>query len=195
MVARLSVSTQLTWVAALGALCLSAGAAALVAVQRDFAEIVALAEQVVEGTVSEVREEADASGVRRTLVELTDLVVLKGTAGPNRFTLDVAGGSQRGVRAAILDLPELRVGERYVLFVAGNGRAVCPLVGIWQGVFRIVRDPHREVDVVRTYRDEAVTGRSGRQLLRRSAGEEGDRALTIQEFRHLVQEEVARPSP
>lgn len=170
-------------------------AVALVAAERDFAELVARAEQVVEGTVTEVREEPDASGVQRTLVVLVDLVVLKGQVGGDRFTLDLAGGSKQGRRAAILDLPEFRPGERYVLFVAGNGRAVCPLVGVWQGAFRVVRDQQRGVDVVVTYGGEPVTGKHGRRLLRRSSDRESGPALTVQEFRNLVSEEIARPSP
>ncbi len=169
-------------------------AGALVVVQRDFAQLVSGAEQVVEGTVVAVEEAPDASGIQRTLVTLADLLVLKGQVAGDRFVLDVAGGEKGGLRSSVLDLPELRLGERYVLFVAANGRAVFPVVGVWQGVFRVVRDDERQAEVVTTYDGSAVTGRAGRNLLRRRQPRGGEKAVSVQEFRNWVLEEASSPS-
>jgi hypothetical protein len=60
-----------------------------------------------------------------------------GDAG-NRKTLVVAG------------VPRFQTGEKVAVFVRGNGRSICPLVGWEQGALRIVRDPRTGQETLRT---------------------------------------------
>lgn len=193
-VRRLWRSARSAVAAAIACAVLSAPARALVVVERDFAALVALAEQIVEGTVVAVEQSTDPRGVARTLISLSDLLVLKGEVAGDRFVIDIAGGERNGLRSVVLDLPELKVGERYVLFVAGNGRAVFPVVGIAQGVFQVVRDPERQAEVVLAYDGSPVSGRQGRRLVRRERAFAPAAAISVQEFRNWVAEEMANPS-
>jgi hypothetical protein len=67
--------------------------------------------------------------------------VVRGTAPGATITLRFIGG--RGDEARFLmasDLPLFDVGDRDVLFVAGNGEAGCPLVGCANGRLRVIQD-------------------------------------------------------
>src|SRR5579862_963016 len=115
---------------------LAPSAPAMVVVSRDFPELVSRADQIVAGIVTAVTEEQDASGNPWTLVTLSDLTVLKGDVA-STLTLRFYGGSRGDQVVHIPDMPAFTTGERALLFVAGNGRDVCPLVGVWQGRFRL----------------------------------------------------------
>jgi len=180
-----------------------AHAEAMVVVQRDFPELVARAEQIVVGTVTEIRQAPDESGTPYTWVTLSDLTVLKGTVGPT-FTVRLSGGAAGAVAVRIPDMPTFTLGERALLFVAGNGRDVCPLVGVWQGRFRLRFDPVRGTEIVEDNDGTPVLGRSGRTLRRaqraqaqpaqaQPAGTDAG-AVTVGQFQQLIADEIAHPS-
>lgn len=177
------------------ALCLSAASARGIAVvKRDFADLVARAEQIVVGTVIRISPGEAANGAPLTLVTFADLSVLKGSAG-STLTLELYGGSQGDVATRIPELPQFKEGERAVLFVAGNGRDVCPLVGVWQGRFRVRFDAERGTDIVEADDGRAVVGRSGRALRYALPGARStNAALTLDDFHQLVSDELARPA-
>ena len=183
--------------AAVGAIVLAANlcapAAAMVVAQRDFADLVARAEQIVVGTVTDVTQQPDASGAPFTLVTLSDLSVLKGDVGPT-LTLRFYGGTADGVATWISDMPRFAVGERAVLFVAGNGRDVCPLVGVWQGRFRVRFDSVRNAEVVESHDGRPVTALAGRELRFAPAHAAATSpGITLEEFRQMVSDELAHP--
>ena len=168
-------------------------ASAIVAVERDFPELVARAEQIVAGTVSDIREDADAAGGPYTYVTVDQLSVLKGDVG-STLTLRFSGGSAGAATARISDMPAFTLGERALLFVAGNGSSICPLVGVWQGRFRIRHDAVRGIDVVEDHAGQSINGREGRQLRRASGKRSSQPALTLDQFRQLVADELATPT-
>src|SRR5262245_2053961 len=92
---------------------------AMVVVQRDFPDLVARAEQIVVGTVTDVQNAEGPSGAPQTLITFSDLIVLKGDVG-DTLTLRLYGGQAGGVTVQIPDMPTFTRGERDVLFVAGN---------------------------------------------------------------------------
>lgn len=156
---------------------------------RDFPELVAVAEQIVVGTVLRVRETDEERGTgRRTLVTLGDLEVWKGEVRGAEFVLDLAGGGG----ARIAHLPEFVEGERVITFVAGNGQAVCPLVGIGKGRFRVLPSPGGDGEFVATEEGRTVTERVGSRL--RTAAPGADRGLSMGDFRRLVADELASPT-
>ncbi len=167
-------------------------AQAMVVVQREFPELVARAEQIVVGTVTEIHEQLDASGAPSTLVTFTDLTVLKGDAG-GTLTLRFYGGHAGDVEVRIPDMPTFTVGERDVLFVAGNGTTVCPLVGVWQGRFYVRFDPAVGADIVEDSTHHPVIGLAGRKLLRAPAVAGGETPMTLDGFRQLIADELAHP--
>lgn len=167
-------------------------ARAMTVVNRSFPELVARAEQIVVGTVTDVREGPDDRGAPCTWVTFADLVVLKGDVG-STLTLRLLGGASGPNVARIPDMPTFTPGQRLVLFVAGNGRDICPLVGVWQGRFHVRHDDALGVDVVEDHDGRPVTGRIGPNLSRAARGERGA-ALALDDFLSLVRDEMARPS-
>ncbi len=128
----------------LAALCLllAGTAGALSVVQRSFDELVALSELVLVGTVSELRSaySGPEQNSIHTYVTLTDLEVVKGTLAETHYTLRTPGGRVGDRLDVHPGLPQLRPGGRYVLFVRGNFRDFFPVVGIYQGVYQVLRD-------------------------------------------------------
>lgn len=181
--------------AALG-LCLAATpAAALSVVERPFAELVALSEEIVVGTVSRIEAGENARGGPLTYVSFTDITILKGKP-TEPFVLQLSGGRTRdGSFVQVPDMPTFAVGEQAVLFVRGNGRDYCPLVGVWQGRFRVVDDPARGAKVVVNHDGSVLTGLADGSLeTARGDGGGGARALTLDEFTALIRDELQFPS-
>jgi len=172
-----------------GAAC----ASAMVVVKRDFPQVVQRAEQIVIGTVTDIHEEQDVSGTPFTLVTFSDLSVLKGDVGLT-LTLRFYGGHAGDVVVGIPDMPTFTPGERDVLFVAGNNRDVCPLVGVWQGRFYVRLDPTLGTDVVEDSAHRPLTGLVGRELVRApAAAASGTMPMTLDDFRSLIADELAQP--
>ena len=161
--------------------------AAMTVVERDFADLVARAEQIVVGTVEAVEEGENENGGPLTFVTFTDLTVVKGDVEPP-FVLQLHGGTARdGVVVHVPDMPEFTVGDELVLFVRGNGHDFCPLVGVWQGRFR-VRD-----GVVERFDGSVVTGLADGHL-DSAQPRAARRPLRLSEFTDLIREEMAHPS-
>jgi len=164
-------------------------------VDRDFADLVARAEQVVVGTVAAIESGENERGGPMTFVTFTDLTVLKGDVAPP-FVLQLHGGTTRdGTIMHIPDMPHFVVSERALLFVRGNGTDFCPLVGVWQGRFAVRRDAERGIDVVERFDGSVVTGLNSGSLdaaQPRSMG--AARPLSLDEFQALVREELQHPS-
>lgn len=171
----------------------SGSAAAIVAVDRDFPELVARAEQIVVGTVVEIRDEDTQAGGPYTFVTLADLSVLKGEAG-DTLTLRFFGGTSGDTVVRVSDMPRFGLGERTVLFIAGNGEVICPLVGIWQGRFRVDAEPGTGIETVADHAGRPLLGRVGRELRRAQGQRAAVPALTLDQLRQLVADEIARPT-
>jgi len=168
-------------------------AQALVVAERDFSELVARADVILEGTVARIEEAPDERGIQRTLVHLSDLLVHKGVADSSEFVLDIAGGTKDGLRAEILDLPRFAVGDRVLLFVRGNGHAVFPVVGVHQGYFRVLPDNR---GIPRVVRSDGLTviGRSRRALRFPRKPSETARGVPLDQFREWIRDELQRPA-
>lgn len=136
--------------------CATAASATTVE-RRTLAELAAFAERVVVATVDGVR--SDFSPDRKTIwteVTFADIDVRKGPAGDATLTLRMEGGAAGDFRLHVPGIPEFAPGERVVLFVWGNGRYRCPLVGWFQGCFRVATDPETGDEIVLDHAGRAV---------------------------------------
>lgn len=168
----------------------------MVVVERDFPDLVERAEDIVVGTVADVGNAQKPSGEPITLVTVADLTVLKGSAD-DTVTLEFYGGEVGDYAVRVPDMPTFKPGERVVLFIAGNGDNVCPLVGVWQGSFRVRYDDSRGTEIVTTNDGTPIAGIVADQV--RPFGDRGDggaatAALTLDGFRRLIADEIANPS-
>jgi hypothetical protein len=192
----LPVAQHVAFVGLLLVLVSPLAARAMVVVERDFPDLVGRAESIVAGTVSDVSTSRKPSGGPVTLVTVSDLTVLKGDAGSS-ITLEFYGGVDGKYEIRVPDMPTFEPGERVVLFIAGNGENVCPLVGVWQGSFRVQYDEALGTDIVTTNGGTPVAGIVGSQVRRveRSGNGGGaSEALTLDAFRQLIADELAHPT-
>jgi hypothetical protein len=170
-------------------------APAMVVVKRDFPELVARAEQIVIGTVTDIQPGEDSAGAPMTFVTFSDLTVLKGDVDAT-VTLRFSGGTKGNYRVHISDMPTFTVGERDVLFVAGNNRDICPLVGVWQGRFHVRFDATLATDVVEDNNGQPVTHLAGRHLQRAPlrTSSSSTTPMTVDAFQQLIADELAHPA-
>lgn len=143
----------------LAVLLLSPLARATTVLQKDFPDLVHEAELITVGTVVDIREQWSAEkNAPFTLVTFANLDVLKGNIGDTELTLHFLGGSiPQGKSVWIDGVPRFTLGERTVLFSTGNQRDFCPLVGIWQGVFRVGYDAKQGQETVRDHASVPIT--------------------------------------
>ena len=127
--------------------------------EHSFSSLVHEADTIAYGTVTEIAAEWDAQrNAPFTLIRLTDLTVLKGDPTQTELTLEFFGGpTPDGTHIQIAGMPPFTVGDRAVVFVVGNGTVMTPLVGLWQGAYRVVFDPAQEADVMATYDGQPLT--------------------------------------
>ena len=114
-----------------------------------FPEVVQLADKIVVGTVSAKETMVVKKWEGReviTLVTFTDLEILKGNHEKERLVLEFPGGElSDGTRVTLLGTPEFQLEERVVLFVSKNQNSYSPLVGLYQGLYRLSGDDYDPV--------------------------------------------------
>ncbi len=125
----------------------------------SFDELVAQAELIFQGTVTDVKSQWIGEGGQRHIVTYVTLKVedsIKGAPGAT-YTVRMLGGTVGDETMKVSDSPEFKVGDRDILFVEHNGTQFIPLVGIMHGRFRVERDNATGSDLVKSNKGEAVT--------------------------------------
>lgn len=115
---------------------------ALTVLTRDFDELVARADTVFKGTVTAKDSQWTGEGSARHIVTFVTFHVeetYKGAPAADQ-TLRFLGGTVGGKTLSVPDMPTFEVGQKGVMFVVNNGKQFCPLVGIGQGRFHVVKD-------------------------------------------------------
>ena len=180
------------------------GGRASTVLKVTFSQAVDRAELIAVGTVSAIEEIWDAErGLPFTDVTFSDVEILKGTAPSGELTLRFLGGRlPNGLTLTISGMPRFAVKEQAVVFSSGNGVYACPLVGWWQGLYRVVFDFERNDRIVADHggrRVVAFDGVVGRRDARVSSAVEKPAAgaltlaadaLTLAEFKGLIAEEL-----
>lgn len=180
---------------------------AMTVVPRDFEALVARAETIFRGTVTGQESLWVGEGrTRRIVTRITFRAeeTLKGEARPAPV-LQFLGGTVGDETQEIVGMPRFAVGENAVLFVVNNGKQMCPLVGAYQGRFRVQTAPGDPETRVYTHDRAPVTDTAelgqldanGAPRLRarlaagnRNAGSEAP-ALGYPEFRRRILERLA----
>jgi hypothetical protein len=124
-------------------------------VARGWEELVAQAEEIFAGEVTEARSFELPGGLIATDVLFARRRVLKGDReGP--LTLRVFGGTVGAVTLKLSGVPRFETGLTYVVFARGNGTDVFPVVGGPHGLFQIRRDPASGQELVFGARGETL---------------------------------------
>jgi hypothetical protein len=137
---RIAHASRLQAAIVIASLFISFQADATTLLKKDFDALVAEAEAIVVGTVSDVQSRYEADNDIHTLVTLTDLRVLHGSYQESSLTLQVAGGQIKNDVMRVDGSPTFAVKDRVLLFIRGNGQQMVPFVGWTQGVFRFEHD-------------------------------------------------------
>jgi hypothetical protein len=164
-------------------------------IEKSFTDLVSQADAIAVGTVSDIRERWDAAQqVPLTLVTFSNLTVLKGNPGAS-MTLEFLGGTMpNGLVMVIPGIPRFTVGEKTVVFSAGNQREVCPLVGVWQGLLRVVSDPQRDGETVSdSFRVPLVKIQAGKFVKLSPANVARD-TLSLPTLLQAIEQELQHPS-
>lgn len=124
---------------------LLAGAASLTAttvVPPTFEQLVDQAQEIFQGTVTDVKSQWIGEGDQRHIASFITFQVkdtLKGAPGKT-FTMRAFGGTVDGETMEIGDAPKFKVGDEEIIFVENNGSQVIPLVGMMHGRFHVQKD-------------------------------------------------------
>ena len=162
-------------------------------VAPTFDQLVSQAEEIFQGTVTDVRSEWAGAGTQRHIVTYVTFRVeegFKGNVGAT-YSIRLLGGTVGGETMEVTDAPKFNVGDRDILFVENNGSQFVPLVGISHGRFRVDREQTTGRDVVMTNERTPLSDVS--QLGRNERAATTGRPLSIDEFKGAIRTKLANP--
>ena len=173
------------------ALAFSAPAKATTVIAPSFDELVARADTILQGTVTDVKPQWTGEGAQRHIVSYVTFKVeeaLKGQPGAN-YTIRMFGGEIDGEGMAIADAPQFNVGDKEIVFIENNGSQVIPLVGMMHGRFHI-RQNQAGQDIVTNNEGEPVknVSRLGHESAAVNSTTEPD--LTADDFKAAVKKQL-----
>src|SRR5437868_14018390 len=169
-------------------------ALATTVIPPSFDDLVAHAEMIFQGTVTDVRSEWTGEGGQRHIASYVTFKVddaIKGNPGA-KVTLNLMGGTVGAETMEVSDAPKFKVGDRDILFVENNGTQFIPLVGIMHGRFHVQKDENGR-DVVLTNDGAPLTdvNQLGKDKRAATAG----RAISTREFKQAVQSRAGHTLP
>ena len=133
------MTTRLTWLFLFLSLLLAVPSRATTIMPADLGELARDARAIVRGRVAAVdSQRTEDRGTIETIVTLEVERYLKGALGPTlRFR--VPGGELGRFRTIVVGAPAFAVDQRVVVFLGARGPSVPYVLGLSQGVFRVVR--------------------------------------------------------
>jgi len=165
-------------------LALTLPARATLLIPADLGELSRDARAIVRGRVAALDAQwTEDRGTIETIVTLEVEHYLKGALGPTlRFR--VPGGDLGRFRSIVVGAPEFAVDERVVVFLGAFGPSVPYVLGLNQGVFRIVRAGADGGEFVAS--PAMLAGAGG--AVRIVRGDPSRRALPLNDFEARVRE-------
>jgi hypothetical protein len=136
------MKTLKPYIAAICAVFALQSANATTVIPPSFDELVARAQVIFQGTVTDTQSQWAGEGGNRRIVTYVTFKVdepIKGDAGAT-YTLRMLGGTVDGETMEVSDSPKFKVGDRDIVFVENNGSQFIPLVGIMHGRYRVQQD-------------------------------------------------------
>ncbi len=108
----------------------------------DFDTLLGQAQQIYRAQVVSISCDWSGEGANRHVATFVRLRVLESYRGAveGEQTLEFFGGTIGERTQRIVGMPEFQSGDVEILFVRGNHTDLCPLVGVQQGRFRIVKN-------------------------------------------------------
>ena len=149
----------------------------------EFRELVASAPVIVHGEVVDVHAEwVDGRRAVETFVTVEAADYMKGNLG-ERVTFKVPGGQLGRYRTVFVGAPTFQPGDELVLFLKASGPSFPYIIGLSQGVFRIVTD---EQNGRRLVTPPAVMAAAALDTVKIVRGDAARRAVPLETFRESV---------
>jgi len=92
----------------------------------------------------------------------------------------VPGGALDGVRQTVAGAPKLEAGQEYVLFLWTSPTGLTQVIGLTQGIFRVVKNAGGEATVVRSATTETMLNAGGQPV------QDQTLSLSLEALRQLV---------
>lgn len=179
--------TRIAGVLGLAALVAAGTARATVLVPANLTNLTRAAHVIVHGRVVSVQPQwADGRRGVETIVRLQASDYLKGDFG-NEILIRVPGGELGRYRSVLPGAPTFREGDEVVLFLGASPPSLPYVLGLSQGVFRLVQDPATGMTVVTP--PPLVASRT--RALRVQRGDPQRRPPTLEQFARQVRLIVA----
>jgi hypothetical protein len=151
-------------------------------IPADLGELSRDARAIVRGRVAALDAQwTEDRGTIETIVTLEVESYLKGSLG-STLRFRVPGGELGRFRSIVVGAPEFVVDERVVVFLGANGPSVPHVLGLSQGVFRIVRVGPDAAEFVASPATLAATAGAVRIV----RGDPSRRALALDDFEERV---------
>ena len=125
---------------------------------KSFDELADEAEQIFIGTVRGATSRRTDKNAIVTDYMFGDLELIKGHAPEPHASITMLGGTVGNESMTIAGAPDFVIGLRYLVFVAGNGSVIFPVVGGHQGIFQIRPDPQTGGSNVYDYSGRPIIG-------------------------------------
>ena len=133
------MTTRILFLSVSLSLVLGSSARATVLIPADLGELSRDARAIAYGRVAALdAQRTDDRGTIETIVTLEVETYLKGGLGPTiRFR--TPGGDLGRFRSVVVGAPEFAIDQRVVVFLGAHGPSVPYILGLSQGVYRVVR--------------------------------------------------------
>lgn len=170
-------------------LCLSTpNARALTTIEQPFDQLVSQSDQILVGTVSQASSfwgEGRASDTIFSDIKISEIEQIKGELNSAEFSLKVIGGVIGDQAQFYPGLPQFVSGQRYLLFIKGNNRAMFPITGVTQGFYRVQWDASQEREIVipTTGGNTMPLSRNARKIAHQHTNQNKDLNTLISEIR------------
>ena len=132
---------------------------AMSVIAPTFDQLVAAADVVVRGVVTDVRciNVDTPQGVAiQTVVTLRVERGLKGNSGAE-VTLHLLGGKMGARTLTVLGMPQFQVGQREIVFMGKDGQTICPVLAGGHGRYHVRHDASEDRDYVVRDNDAPLT--------------------------------------
>lgn len=119
-------------------------------VPPHFPELVAEADAIYRGRVTDIEPRRVARGAGSVIKTFVTFAIERTLKGPEQpaITLEFLGGTIGDESLAVSGMPKFALGERGFVFVQKNGQQFCPIVRLGHGSYRIEHDPAGARDYV-----------------------------------------------
>ena len=123
----------------------------------DFDQLTTRSDRIFVGTATSANPTLTVRGAIVTDFVFTDVEDVKGAAAGSTESVRMIGGTLGTRTLSIPGAPTFRLGERYLVFVQGNGRVMFPTLGGPQGIYRMRVDSQKARTEVLDYAGNPVT--------------------------------------